>query len=550
MAADYDCVTLDRLMRLAYVGERWHIAEDLARCFGGETLLMFVRDPAIDVLVPAPGFPQTVRGGPSWREFLRGLRAPGRQAGEVEMPPGRTRAATALVIDGAAAVLLGPAGSDHADLDLLGHVMPLLAACFGAEQRAALAEAQACEAEKAARRTRALVDAVESTRAEAWRLNAELTQQHSQRDDFLAMLAHELRNPLAPLVTSVALLRRSGAEAVASLIDIMDRQLRQLSRMVDDLLDVSRVKHGKIELRREPVMLRDSLQAAIEATRPMFDARGHALELHLPDEPLVVDADNMRLTQVLSNLLHNAAKYTDPCGRIKVHVFQDGGEAVVRIEDNGVGIAPEVLPQVFDLFVQAPVGRDRAQGGLGIGLTLVRSLVELHGGRVAAFSDGRDQGSRFEVHLPLHVGPVPVRDQPVSIVELDSGSALRILVVDDNRDLTESLAMLLRIMGHKVDIAHSGWHALQVAEDIDPDVVLLDIGLPDLDGHEAGRRLRRIIRSDASVIAMTGYGSEEDRRRSADAGFSAHLVKPIEPEQLAALLAELPRAARAIAGGP
>ncbi|MEO5701815.1 MAG: ATP-binding protein [Casimicrobiaceae bacterium] len=532
---------LEELVRLADENSRPEAAAALAARLGAETLMIFVRDPTLGVLVPAPGFAQTVRGGPKWRTFLASLGATGRRVTEVDLPPGTARPALALVIDRLAAVLVGGT-LDEECLGTLEVALPMLGATFAAEQRAALAEAHAIEADKSARRTQALVDALESARAEAWRLNAQLTEEHRQRDDFLAMLAHELRNPLAPLVTAIALLRRGGPAVVGTQLDLMDRQLRQLSRMVDDLLDVSRVKHGKIELRRQSLVLRDVLLGAIEGMRPMFESRGHALEISLPERPLTLDADGVRLTQVFSNLLHNAAKYTDPGGHIRVEVEREDDQAVVRIADNGVGIDPEILPHIFQLFVQAPVALDRSQGGLGIGLTLVRSLVELQGGQVEANSSGRGRGSTFEVRLPLSapvaaaVAGVPDAPAPAPCGE---SAPARVLVVDDNRDLTESLAMLLRMMGHKVDVAYSGWQALQIAADVDPDLVLLDIGLPDLDGYEAGRRLRRILRAGTLLIAMTGYGSSDDRRRSAEAGFDDHLVKPVEPERLESILSKL-----------
>ncbi|MEP7207532.1 MAG: ATP-binding protein [Casimicrobiaceae bacterium] len=529
---------LDELVRLADENSRPEAAATLAARLGAQALIIFVRDPALGVLVPAPGFAQTVRGGPGWRRFLGSLGVAGRHAAEVDLPPGTARPAVALVTDRLAAVLVGGT-LDAERLGTFEAALPLLCATFAAEQRAALAEAHAVEADKSARRTQALVDALETARAEAWRLNAQLTEEHRQRDDFLAMLAHELRNPLAPLVTAIALLRRGGPAVVGTQLDLMDRQLRQLSRMVDDLLDVSRVKHGKIELRRQALVLRDTLLGAIDGMRPMFESRGHALEISLPEQPLTLDADGVRLMQVFYNLLHNAAKYTDPGGRIRVEVKREDDQAVIRIADNGVGIDPETLPHVFQLFVQAPVALDRGQGGLGIGLTLVRSLVEMHGGTVSASSPGRGGGSTFEVRLPLSTTLAAQATSPDSTPPCGESAAARVLVVDDNRDLTESLALLLRMMGHKVDVAHSGWHALQIAQDVDPDLVLLDIGLPDLDGYEAGRRLRRILRADTLLIAMTGYGSSEDRRRSAEAGFDDHLVKPVEPERLESILANL-----------
>ena len=456
----------------------------------------------------------------------------------VEFPPGARTPAVAIVTGGLALVMLGgrPIEAELAAVDTL---LPLLRVALDAEQDAMLARSQAVDAAGMASRAQALTSALEGARAEAAKLNVELREEQRRKDDFLAMLAHELRNPLTPLVTAIELLRHKRADGRATdrQLDIMSRQLRQLTRLVEDLLDVSRVSHGRIELRRAPVLLAEVLGDAIEASRPLLDARGHSITLELPAEPLQLNADNVRLTQVFSNLVHNAAKYTGAAGRIVVSAERQGDEAVVRVEDNGVGIAAEMLPRVFDLFTQAPVSLARAEGGLGLGLTLVRSLVDLHGGRVTVHSAGLGCGSTFTVSLPLamrmpaRIEPPGLRRSPIPLAD----QSLRVLIVDDNRDAADSLAEIWRLMGHHPEVAYSGITALQMAGDLEPDLVLLDIGLPELDGYEVARRMRRFLRRDVRFVALTGYGAEEDKRRSREAGFDEHVLKPVSPDALAGI---------------
>jgi signal transduction histidine kinase/ActR/RegA family two-component response regulator len=414
----------------------------------------------------------------------------------------------------------------------------MLAAVLRAEQQAAFAIAEATEARRAARRAHAVSEALEAARAGGAKLNAELREEHRRKDDFLAMLAHELRNPLMPLVTAIDLLRRApDARAAARYLDIMARQTGQMSRLVEDLLDVSRVSRGRIELRRHRILLNDVLRDAVEASRPTLQLRRHELKVSMADEELPVNGDGVRLTQVFSNLLHNAAKYTDPNGRIEVATFRDHDHAVARIRDNGIGIAPEMLPRVFDLFAQAPVSLDRSQGGLGIGLTLVRALIELHGGEVVADSEGLGRGSVFTVRLPIMERAAPRAEPPPAQPSVpESERSLRVLVVDDNEDAANSLADILRLTGHHAEVAFSGAKALQAATDLDVDLVLLDIGLPDMDGFEVATRLRRVVRRGSRLVAVTGYGTAEDRRRAVEAGFDEHVVKPVMSETLAAVL--------------
>ncbi len=367
-----------------------------------------------------------------------------------------------------------------------------------------------------------------------------LKEADRRKDEFLAMLSHELRNPLAPIRNALHILKLADADVVtaAQMRDVMERQVEHLSRLVDDLLDMARITRGKIELRCERVDLAAAIARAVETAQPVIDAQGQQLTVALPVEPLHLEGDLVRLAQVFANLLNNAAKYTGEAGHIWLTAERENGGAVVRVRDDGVGMAPEVVPHVFDLFMQADRSAARSQGGLGIGLTLVRRLVELHGGTVVASSAGPGQGSEFAVRLPLlSAPPAPPEVKPRESRAVPS-STRRILVVDDNEDVAESLAMVLRLGGHEVEVAHDGPAALQAAHAYQPEVVLLDIGLPGMTGYEVAQRLRQQPPAGlALLVALTGYGQEEDRRRSWEAGFDLHLTKPVDPADLKQLLA-------------
>ena len=531
-----DGAAIDLFVALSVPATRLDAARRIARLCKAEELLLFVRDPRLEVLLPAPEFPQTLRGGPSWRRFLRHCCEPGSHTAEVEMPPGTWRCALCITAGGVVAALLGTE-FDAAQVEHVRRLLPMLSHALQAEQEARLAAAEAASARTAASQARTLAEALELARAEQARLNALLHDEHRRKDDFLAMLAHELRNPLTPIVTTVELIRRAGGRADERHIGLLGRQVLQLSRLVEDLLDVSRVSRGRIELRRQRLDLAAVLNDAIDASRSLIEGRRHRLLVSLPPEPVHVDADNVRLAQVFANLLHNAGKYTDPGGLIRVEAGRQGDSAVVRVADNGAGIDPSTLESIFDLFAQARSTLARAEGGLGIGLTLVRALVELHGGQVRAESAGVGHGSTFTVRLPLaverHARPAA---PPLS---KDASPALSILIVDDNHDAAESLAEMLRLMGHHAEAAFSAMSALQIAPDLDPDLVFLDIGLPEMDGYEVARRLRRMLRPSVRLVALTGYGADEDKRRSFEAGFNEHVTKPMMPDAIAAILKRL-----------
>lgn len=391
--------------------------------------------------------------------------------------------------------------------------------------------------------------AIENTR-----LYQALRDADRRKDEFLATLAHELRNPLAPIRNALQILKmpRVDAATVGRSRDMMERQVHQLVRLVDDLLDVSRVMRGKIELRKEQVELATVVARAVETVQPLIDAQGHELAVGLPPESLPLDADPVRLAQVVGNLLTNAAKYTEPNGHIWMTARREDGQAVLRVRDDGIGIAPDVLPHVFDLFVQVDHAAARSQGGLGIGLTLVKNLVEMHGGAVEARSAGLGKGSEFVVRLPLVAGERRQADEPADggAQEQVRSSGHRLLVVDDNEDAADSLAMLLSLQGHEVRVAHDGPAALALAPAYRPDMVFLDIGMPGMDGYEVARRLRKTPGLEATVLAaLTGWGQQEDRRRTADAGFDHHLVKPPEPNAVGDILADLKRTGVRRTGG-
>jgi signal transduction histidine kinase/HAMP domain-containing protein len=359
------------------------------------------------------------------------------------------------------------------------------------------------------------------------------------KDEFLAMLGHELRNPLAPIVTALHLMARRGGDAAAMERRIIERQVAHLMRLVDDLLDVSRIARGKIQIDRERVDMKAVIERALELTQPALERRAEPVQVEMPDQPVFVSGDAVRLAQVVSNLLTNAAKFTPGDGHIGLHLRQGGGEVVVVVEDAGSGIAPELLPRVFDLFTQGEQGMDRHAGGLGLGLAIVRTLVQLHGGSVSAESDGPGRGARFVVRLPLADSPLlPHEETPTLSPPLASGG--RILLVDDNADAAEMLRMLLDDAGHEVRVAADGPSALAAVERFRPDVALLDIGLPGMDGYELAVRLRSDPRLQGiKLVALTGYGREPDRARAMATHFDEHLVKPVPADQLLDVLARL-----------
>jgi signal transduction histidine kinase len=395
------------------------------------------------------------------------------------------------------------------------------------------------------RKTRALEELnaelerrVAARTAELEATTAALREADQRKDEFLAMLAHELRNPLAPIRTAVQLLRLKELPEAhsARARDTIDRQVEHLVILIDDLLDVSRITRGMITLQREPVAASAIVARAIEITRPAIDAKRHELRLDLADEALTVEGDRTRLVQIVGNILHNATKFMDPGGHIVLRVTREGALAVFAVKDQGIGIPADRIDRVFDLFTQVHGSTDGGQGGLGIGLALVRRLVEMHGGTVAAHSDGVGRGTEIRVCLPLTTATAPAAEPGAPQVDAEPvppHARRRILVADDNADAAGSLALRLELAGHEVRTAQDGLEALAVARAFQPDVILLDLGMPAMDGYETARHLRRLEwGKQARLIALTGWGQQQDRVRTADAGFDIHLVKPVSEKDL------------------
>jgi CheY-like chemotaxis protein len=368
---------------------------------------------------------------------------------------------------------------------------------------------------------------------------AALREADRRKDEFLATLAHELRNPLAPIRNSLHILRMTaGNDPTAERVcEMMERQVNNMVRLVDDLMEVSRITRGLIDLRKEETDLAAVLRSAVETSRPLITAAEHQLAITIPQEPIPLYGDAIRLGQIFANLLNNAAKYTDRGGQIWLNARRDQNEVVVSVRDSGIGISAATLANVFEMFMQADRSSNRAQGGLGIGLTLVKRLTEMHGGTVSAHSEGPGQGSEFIVRLPVATVQPANTTQPPSSQRSTSLPQRRVLVVDDNEDSAASLGMLLEFLGTDVQIAHDGATALTIIESYRPDVVLLDIGMPGMDGFEVARRVRQHVDfNNILLIALTGWGQSEDRDRTRNAGFDHHLVKPADITALQSLL--------------
>ena len=528
-------------------------AERLAHAVGAEAVLLLVEDHDAKALLPAPGFPATLPGGETWRHFLQTLQGAGVFRGRVAFPTaGRVIDATAVAASGAALVLLGCAVRDDCAA-ALGAVLPLIASTVRAEQVAVSARGELRAAQAYAREAETLARALDSARAEVegalhqleaqtQALNAARTRAEEAtraKDDFLAMLGHELRNPLSPILTALQLMRLKNQTSRE--LEVIERQVANLMRLVDDLLDVSRITRGKIELRKREVEVAEVAARAIETVSPALERKQQRLDVDIPTSGLVIDADPSRVAQVISNLLNNASKYSDEASVITLSAGAEGNNVIIRVRDQGIGLAPDMLERVFELFEQHPQALDRSAGGLGLGLAIVRSLVGMHRGRVWASSEGAGHGSEFFVELPLaaagavRAGVIPVPHALGEVLPRANGE--RVLIVDDNDDAARLLHEALAALGYEVRTAADGPAALSIAEEFTPAIGVLDIGLPVMDGYDLARNLQ--ARGNIRLVAVTGYAQRSDRQRSRAVGFEAHLVKPIALDELARVLDRL-----------
>jgi signal transduction histidine kinase len=450
----------------------------------------------------------------------------GRMAPHHGMPPGHLPVCSYLAVP-----VKSRSGEVLGGL-FLGHPQP---ARFN-ERVERLVEGVAAQAAIAIDNAR-LYEASQAQLATRERAEASLRDSDRRKDEFLATLAHELRNPLAPIRQAVNISQNPGATPAQKSWshDVITRQVQHMSLLLDDLLDISRITRGTLELRRKRTQLANLVESAIETARPALDTKRHALEVHLPMVPVMLDVDPLRVSQVLSNLLTNSAKYTDPDGQVQISAELLGGDVLIRVVDNGIGIAPEAMPELFTMFSQVRSVRDRSDGGLGIGLALSRGLIELHGGRLEAHSRGLGLGSEFVVRLPAsvqpHAAPVAASEAAESVVR-----RRRVLVADDNIDAGESLAMLLRLDGHEVELANNGAQAVELFDRMKPEIAILDIGMPGLNGYEVAQRIRQKAKKNVTLIAVTGWGQEADKARAAAAGFDHHFTKPVEPAVLSKLV--------------
>jgi len=537
---------LPLLARFAEASSRAEAAAQLATRLGVDRVLVYVRDPELGVLLPAPGLPQTVAAGPRWRAFLRSCAGAGTFHGEVESEGAKARVTAYVHESGRYALVLFGDEPDSRVLAETLETLPLIGGIARAEHEAVLSRAEAEVARATGRHANDLAVALDGARAsmekaleESARLNAELQEADRRKDEFLAMLGHELRNPMAAMAGALEVMRArpDDLENVARARAVIERQAEQLARLVDDLLDVARVTRGKIVLRPEVVDVAAIALRAIEATQAFADSKQHEIELAVR-QPAYTRADCARLEQMLTNLLTNAAKYTDSGGHIRIVVDREGEDVTIAVSDDGIGIPADLMPRIFDAFLQVEPSIDRGAGGLGVGLTVVRRLAQLHGGSVDAVSE-LGKGSTFTLRLPaVAAPPLPTAAAVPAATGVAAGAKKRVLVVDDNVDSGEMLVALLENWGHEAFHAVDGVSAVAMAHELTPDIVLLDIGLPGMDGYEVAARLRLDPATQhARIVAVSGYGQDSDRIKSRAAGCDEHLVKPVDLAVLGRVIA-------------
>ena len=545
---------IELVVALASAENRAGRARELAATLGAEDLLVVLHDVDADALMPAPGWRKTLPGGAGWARFLDCAKRDGIHRGDLPWT-GATCRILGCASQGLAIVFIGGEVSD-ADAALFCSMAPLLKAALAAQQGLASARGELEAAKSEIRQAAALMKALDETRAELDRSLIELDWQARSleqarsraeratrsKDEFMAMLGHELRNPLAPIKTALSLLKMRRVWSQEH--EVMQRQVNHMIRLVEDLLDVSRIAGGKLTLERVPTQLATIVATAVETAAPLIDQRGQVLAVDVDAHGLCILGDPARLAQVFANLLTNASKYSDTGSRIVVEARRVDDRVRVSVRDQGIGIDAGLLEDVFTLFHQEGRGLDRAQGGLGLGLAIVRNLVQLHEGAVEAHSEGPGHGSTFVVELPICPSDVHVLALPGAegvLVDGDnSHRSWRVLMVDDNADARETLAQAFVALGHAVASAADGVEALALAGTFAPDVALLDIGLPGMDGYELADRLRhRDAAAPVTLIAVTGYGQPEDKARARTAGFDAHFVKPVDLQKLLAKIRAL-----------
>lgn len=545
--------------RLQVVATRAAAMKELAAFTKVSRILLFGKDDEIGVFLPAPGQPQTLRLGNQWQAFLAECARAGMARNGVPDPDNETDILATGMVDrfGASIMVFLGGEPDSSMQEAMLALLPLVGAKLAIERTALAAEGNAAAARSASQRAGALNAALDANRRELQaacenaerelvsrrEAQARLKETDQRKDEFLAMLAHELRNPLAPVSMAAHILRLPSVDParLRHTSEIIDRQIAHMTSLLDDLLDVSRVTRGLIVLGEEVLEVSGIIADAIEQTTPLIEARHQQLILKLAHGPVLVSGDRTRLVQILTNLLNNAAKYTPEGGTIELQLEVDQNDITLTICDSGVGIDARLLPRVFDLFTQAERSPDRSQGGLGLGLALVKSLVALHCGSVSAQSSGPGQGSQFSVCLPrLAERSIQPKLAQSSDPMPASVHKLRVLIVDDNADAAQTLGMILEAAGYQVEVAFNAKTAIQLAQGSAPQLLVLDIGLPDIDGNELARRLRLLPQTArSSFIALTGYGQPEDRARCLSAGFDYHLTKPADATKLLKLLQEI-----------